>query len=85
MANTTHTLYSSTTCNRCRLAKGSMDRAGATHREVLLDLPEHEHELADLKVELGKAPHEMIDLPVIRTPDGRLLRGLAEISTEFRK
>lgn len=80
-----YTLYSSTTCTRCPLAKKSMDRAGVEFDEVKLDDPVNEMALIALKGEMGRAPDGMISLPVLRTPDGRLLDNLATISAEFRK
>ncbi len=84
MTNGTHTLYSSTTCTRCPLAKKSMDRAGVEYVEVKLDEPENHEALIALKAEMGRAPSDMLPIPVVRTPDGRLLDNLATISAEFR-
>ena len=84
MTNGTHTLYSSTTCTRCPLAKKSMERAGVEYVEVKLDDPANEMALIALKGEMGRSPDGMIPLPVVRTPDGRLLDNLATISAEFR-
>lgn len=84
MTDGTYTLYSSTTCTRCPLAKKSMDRAGAEYEEHKLDLPENKEMLIALKSEMGRAPDGVIPLPVLRTPDGRLLDNLATISAEFR-
>ncbi len=85
MTDGTYTLYSSTTCTRCPLARKSIERAGAEYDEHKLDLPENEMMLIALKGELGKAPDGMIPLPIVRTPDGRLLDNLATISAEFRE
>ena len=84
MTDGTYTLYSSTTCTRCKLAVGSIERAGAPFDEVKLDLSENEQQLVALKIEMGKGPDGMLPLPVVRTPDGRLLDNLATISAEFR-
>ena len=84
MTNGTHTLYSSTTCTRCPLAKKSMERAGVEYVEVKLDDPANHETLIALKAEMGRAPSDMLPIPVVRTPDGRLLDNLATISAEFR-
>lgn len=84
MTDGKYTIYSTTHCTRCPLAKRSMDRAGAEYDEVKLDDPVNEMALIALKGELGRAPDGMISVPVVRTPDGRLLDNLATISAEFR-
>lgn len=84
MTDGTHTLYSTTTCTRCPLAKKSMERAGVEYVEVKLDEPENQEALIALKAEMGRAPSDMLPIPVVRTPDGRLLDNLATISAEFR-
>lgn len=83
MTDGTYTLYSSTTCTRCPLAIKSMERAGASYEEVKLDLPENEDKLARFRAE-AEASNRKVEVPMILTPDGRMLTNLATISEEFR-
>lgn len=84
MTNENYTLYSSTTCTRCPLARKSMERAGVTYSEVTLDLPENERLLIDFRAEMAELGGRL-EMPIVRTPDGRLLTNLATISAEFQK
>lgn len=80
-----YTIYTTTTCTRCPLAKGSMDRAGvADYNEVILDLPENEDRKAAFIAELD-SKNIRREMPVVRTPDGELLTNLATISGHFRE
>ena len=80
-----YTIYTSTTCTRCPLAKGSMKRAGVTdYKEVILDLPENEARKTAFLAELDSKGLRR-EVPVVRTPDGELLTNLATISGHFRE
>ena len=85
LSDNKYTVYSGAGCTKCRVAKGTMQRAGAEFEEVLLDEPGNERVLADLKTELGRSENDLVPIPVVRTPDGRLLSNLVTISEEFRK
>ena len=79
-----YTIYTSTTCTRCPLAKGSMKRAGVTdYKEVVLDLPGNEDRRTAFLAEVD-AKGLRREVPVVRTPEGELLTNLATISAHFR-
>lgn len=79
--NDIYTLYKTNTCTRCKLAIGSMTRAGAVFREVYLDTPEGADDLRRVRAAIGS---DYIQVPIVERPDGKLLTNLADISTEFR-
>lgn len=83
MSDKTYTLYSSTTCTRCPLARRSMERAGVKYNEVVLDKPGNKEVLADFREEMAGRNVRM-EMPIVRTPDDRILSNLAHISEEFR-
>lgn len=74
-----HILYKTKDCVRCPLAARSMRNAGVEFEEVFLDNPENSVKrdwlVEDMKVQ---------SVPVVETPDGRLLTNMATISEEFR-
>lgn len=83
MSDKTYTLYSSTMCTRCPLARKSMERAGVKYDEVVLDKPGNEEALANFREEMAGRNVRM-EMPIVRTPDDRILSNLAHISEEFR-
>lgn len=81
MTKSSYILYKTQTCGRCPLAVMSMSRAGVDYEEVYLDADEHADTTEGLRTELGV---NVLSVPMVRTPDGRVLRDLAAISEEFR-
>ena len=47
------TLYSTTTCNPCKIVAKKFTAAGVPFTKIDLDLPEHADTLAELKNQLG--------------------------------
>lgn len=80
--STTYTLYSTTTCGRCPVARRVLKNSGVRWREVKLDEPGNELLVESIREELGG---DNIEVPMILTPGGDLLRNLAYISDHFRE
>lgn len=78
MTDKTYTLYSTETCTRCPLARGSLNRANVNFNEVKLDMPEN----ADLLSQFKEAGNTSV--PMVLTPSGELLTNLATISEHLR-
>lgn len=74
-----YTLYTTSTCTRCPLARGSLDRAGVKWHELVLDKPENA-EVLDVIRERLKADGKRTEVPILEGPDGTLYTNLATIS-----
>lgn len=77
----TYTLYSTTTCGRCPVARRALTKAGVKWREVKLDEPGNEFLTESIKDETNA---KNLEVPMVRTPAGHLLRNLAFISEHFQ-
>lgn len=78
----TYTLYSTTTCGRCPIARRVLNKAEVKWREVKLDEAGNELLVDSIKDETGR---KNLEVPMIRVPSGRLLENLAHISEYFRE
>lgn len=67
------TLYTTTTCNPCRLVARKLDAAGIAHEKVVLDLEGNEARLDDLKARMGV---DMLQTPVLEVDGAVVMRGL---------
>lgn len=72
-----YTLYTSSTCSVCPLAKKTMERAGADF--TVVNLSEDEAAMARVK-EAG-----LLQVPVVEKSTGEWLRNIGEIRGEFIK
>lgn len=78
----TYTLYSTSTCGRCPVARRALNNANVKWREVKLDEPGNEFLAEDVRDELGGG---QIEVPIVLTPAGNLLKNLAYIAEHFRE
>lgn len=64
------TVYTTPTCQTCKMAARRLDAAGADVE--LVDLTENPDILLELKAKLGVAPADPIQVPKFLTDDGEL-------------
>lgn len=84
MTEKKYTLYKSTTCTRCPLAEGTMNRSGVDFETIVLDAPGNEALLEAFREESLERGFKL-EMPIVRTPDDYILSNLATISQHFRE
>ncbi|UJQ87172.1 NrdH-like glutaredoxin [Arthrobacter phage BaileyBlu] len=67
------TIYSTTTCQPCRIVSKRLDAAGLAHEKIDLDLEGQEERLASLKARLGVST---LHTPTVEVDGEVIMQGL---------
>lgn len=78
-----YTLYTSSTCSRCPLARTSLANSGVAWVEYVLDEPANAELLEELRKSFSRDGARM-EVPILEGPDRELYTNLATISGHLR-